>query len=70
MEATSPLKAIRLKCLDCCNNQIKEVRLCPVTGCPLYNYRNGHKPKNTQKNEGFLIPECLREDSIKDSIPF
>jgi hypothetical protein len=34
-------KAIRLKCLDCSNYQYKEVRLCTVTGCPLWPYRSG-----------------------------
>lgn len=39
------LHAIRLKCLDCSAFQEKEVRLCPVTDCPLYPYRMGHIPK-------------------------
>jgi hypothetical protein len=34
-------KAIRLKCLDCSNYQYTEVRLCPVTDCPLWPYRYG-----------------------------
>lgn len=38
----TPLKAIREKCLDCCCGQPKEVKLCPVTKCPLYEFRFGH----------------------------
>jgi hypothetical protein len=34
-------KAIRLKCLDCSNYQYQEVRLCPVTDCPLWPYWYG-----------------------------
>ena len=39
-----PLKAIRLKCMDCSNQQYKEVELCPCTDCPLYPFRFGHNP--------------------------
>ena len=41
----TPLKAIRLKCLECSAGSIKEVRLCPVRNCELYQYRMGHNPK-------------------------
>jgi len=37
-------KAVRLKCLDCCCNQIKEVELCPVTDCSLWPFRFGYNP--------------------------
>ena len=40
----TPLKAIRLKCIDCCGGQQYEVRLCPATACPLWAYRFGHNP--------------------------
>lgn len=66
MTASSPLRAIRLKCLDCSNQQIKEVRLCPVIDCPLYGYRMGHKPKNTQVNEGFSDEEIEDEEIIAE----
>jgi hypothetical protein len=38
------LQVIRGKCLDCCCGSKKEVRLCPVTLCPLYPYRLGKNP--------------------------
>ena len=41
----TPMKAIRAKCLECCNQQFYEVRLCTVTRCSLYPYRMGHRPK-------------------------
>ena len=40
----SALKAIRLKCLDCCCGSSNEVKLCTVSRCPLYPFREGHNP--------------------------
>lgn len=48
MKIVTPLKAIRLKCLDCSNNQRKEVRLCSVENCSLYPYRLGKNPRRSQ----------------------
>lgn len=40
----TPVKAIRKKCLDCCCQQSKEVRLCTVINCAIYPYRFGKRP--------------------------
>ena len=40
----SPLKAIRLKCLECVCWQVAEVKLCPSDDCMLWRFRFG---KNT-----------------------
>jgi len=40
----SPLKAIRLKCLDCSCGSSNEVKLCPAEKCPLYPFRFGKNP--------------------------
>lgn len=40
----TPIKAIRLKCLDCCAGSSYEVKLCPIADCPLYKYRFGKNP--------------------------
>lgn len=40
----TPIKAIRKKCLDCCNHQSKEVRLCTMINCAIYPYRFGRRP--------------------------
>ncbi len=45
MQGLTPMKAIRAKCLDCSAGQPKEVRLCPVTACPLWPYRMGRNPQ-------------------------
>ncbi len=54
MKVRTPIKAIRAKCLDCCCNQVAEVRHCPTTKCPLWPYRMGHRPKTGRAGE---IPE-------------
>ena len=40
----SPLKAIRLYCLECVGNS-DEVKKCSMPECPVYYYRQGHNPK-------------------------
>ncbi len=40
----SPLKALRLKCLDCCNGSAQEVRLCTAVDCPSWPFRMGRNP--------------------------
>lgn len=42
--SSTPLKAIRAKCLWCSDDQPKEVRECPITSCPLFEYRFGRNP--------------------------
>ena len=43
----TPRSAIRMKCLDCSAWSFQEVRLCPVTDCPMWPYRHGvgHPPE-------------------------
>ena len=50
----SPIKAIRLMCLDCCCGSSNEVKLCTVERCPLYPFREGQNPYR-KKTE--LTPE-------------
>lgn len=38
---TSPIKAIRANCLECCRGSEGEVRKCVVTACPLWPLRMG-----------------------------
>lgn len=45
----SLIKVIRSKCLDCTCDQPLEVRLCPVTKCPLHPYRMGKDPFRKKK---------------------
>lgn len=50
----TPLKRIRLKCLDCCAGSAHEVRNCPCgpdapDPCPLYPLRLGRNPARAGK---------------------
>lgn len=52
----SPLKAMRAKCLDCCCDNLKEVRECHINDCALWPYRfgklpEGRKPKREYTEE-------------------
>ena len=71
----TPLKAIKLKCLDCCMGQRNEVKLCPVTDCPLYPFRRGHKPKgngslseNSSIKQAISDTENMMEDLYQETI--
>lgn len=57
---TTPVKSIRLKCLDCCCQQATEVKLCTVTDCALYPYRLGKNPN--RKGQGFKAKQSKAED--------
>lgn len=58
---TTPIKAIRAKCLNCCCGIQSEVRLCPCHDCPLYPYRMGHNP--ARKGMGGNISNFSAEKS-------
>lgn len=60
MAKLTPIKAIRAKCRDCTCNQPIEIDRCPITDCPLYEYRYGHRPGyRTKKNREL---ECTFSD--------
>jgi|GEM_PF-1825647 len=62
MRPPTPMKAIRAKCLDCSAGQYSEVSRCPVTDCPLWAWRFGHRPATVEKHE-------LRRISGAPSVP-
>ena len=43
----SPVWALRLRCLDCCNGSAQEVRLCTAVDCPSWPFRMGRNPWRT-----------------------
>ena len=61
MEITSPLKAIRAKCLDCCCEQLNEVKYCPASNCPLHPFRFGKNPFRTKRELTDEQKEVLRQ---------
>lgn len=69
-EITSPIKAIRAKCMDCTCGQYREIELCPIKKCPLYPFRYGKNPyhkRASEENKAKVI-EHLKEyhQSIKE----
>ena len=51
-----PLKAIRMKCLDCVAGSISEVAKCHLEECGLWPYRFGRNPRP----DDLLVPEYDR----------
>lgn len=49
IKQVSPLKAIRLKCIDCNCGQTSLVDMCDITDCSLWPFRFG---KNPYSNRG------------------
>jgi len=45
-------KVIRKKCEDCVGYQIREIRKCVCTSCPLWPYRMGKNPFLSAKHKG------------------
>ena len=62
MERLSRTKAIRMKCLDCCADNMAEVRKCPATHCPLWRYRMGREENDELK------PKRQTKDEIEDEV--
>lgn len=57
----SPLKAIRVKCLDCCCGSSNEVKLCSIERCALWPYRTGRDPHRAKREYTDEQREELRE---------
>jgi hypothetical protein len=57
-----PLRAVRHRCLDCVCELPEEVKVCPVTDCPLWPFRFGKYPEDHQGPKSVLKPiraKCL-----------
>ena len=44
----TPVKSIRAFCRQCMGYYPSEVKKCNTFNCPLYPYKDGKKPKNSQ----------------------
>lgn len=40
----TPLSAVKAYCRQCSGESPKSVKLCPISNCSLYPYREGHNP--------------------------
>jgi hypothetical protein len=59
------LKAIRARCIDCCSNQIAEVRKCVAVACPSWPYRMGTNPWRDKKEMNEEHKEKLKDALAK-----
>jgi len=64
-KGVSLLKILRLKCLDCCCWQEREVRLCPAEDCILHPFRFGKKPEQLRRKLTEKQKEALRKGRAK-----
>lgn len=63
----TPLRAIRLKCLDCSGHERNEVRNCQFEDCPLFSLRMGKGSRATLKKiRAFCLWCCIgQRDEIR-----
>ena len=48
VKISTPVKSLRLKCLDCTSNQPGEIRCCEILDCPCWPYRMGRRPSQEE----------------------
>ncbi|MFA5385689.1 MAG: hypothetical protein WC364_13725 [Eubacteriales bacterium] len=64
MSNLSPLKAIRLKCLDCSGGNAQEVKNCALFECHLFPYRFASNPYTLKRGN----PQALAKWRSKKSV--
>jgi hypothetical protein len=50
----SPLRALRLRCIDCSGGSANEVRFCTAVRCPAWPFRMGRNPWRAPRSEAQL----------------
>jgi hypothetical protein len=65
----TPLKAIRLHCLDCSGGNRVEVRSCPIADCPLFAFRLGKNPSRARKAPKVKQPRPHVESRVEPGVP-
>jgi len=61
--AGSMRAAVKLKCLDCCAGQAREVKFCSCNECPLFAFRP-YKPRVGEVDTG----EAVVEEEIEEEV--
>lgn len=51
----TPMRAIRLRCLDCCGGSAAEVKMCPCVDCASWTLRFGRAPATVRKRLPHLL---------------
>lgn len=64
-EKQTPLKQIRLYCLQCVCGSSHEVKLCHIKDCPLWNFRFGTNPYRTKRQYTDEQKEAMKERLAK-----
>ena len=67
-KTTSPMRAIRHKCLDCCCGSYTEVEKCEVKKCPLHPFRLGKNPfrKPVSEERRAALSESMKKIQAKN----
>lgn len=63
MRGMTPLRAIKLRCLDCCAGDSKMVKVCPCDDCPLYLFRFGKNPNLSDRRKKKTKKETFENES-------
>ena len=58
---TSPIKAIRLFCIECMGYQVAEIPRCSAPLCPLFPYKMGDAHKEMSAEQRKRIGDATRE---------
>ena len=61
----NPVKAIRLKCLECSGGSSSEVDKCHIKECPVYPFRYGRNPFRTKRELSEERKQILKEQLAK-----
>ena len=61
----SPLRALRLRCVDCCSGSMNEVRLCAAIACPSWPFRMGFNPWRERKELTRAQREAMAREAKK-----
>lgn len=62
---SNPVKAIRMKCVDCCGGMIREVEKCAIKNCALYPFRMGKNPFRESRELSEEEKQAMRERLAK-----
>lgn len=68
MNNISPLKAIRLKCLECSGGKAQEVKNCELSECPLFPYRFASNPYTLKKGNPQALAKWRSKKSASNTI--
>jgi hypothetical protein len=68
MNNISPLKAIRLKCLECSGGKAQEVKNCGLSECSLFPYRFASNPYTLKKGNPQALAKWRSKKSVSNTI--